>query len=312
MNIGNPFAVPGKVETEILSVVVAQLSPRSVYTWEDLDYNIDLHVEYMEKAAASYPGYDLRVFPEDVFQTFVPGFYHKFEMKLDDKRFDRIKEKCRELSVWAVISPWIVHEGTEKLVFENTAILINDRGEIVHKHVKNFPATPVESTYPGDDTKVVDGPKGSKIAMIVCYDGDFPEAWREAAYNGANVIIRVSDYFTPSDHQWAISNQAAAYQNKVYVVASNMAQINEVYQPFGDSMIVGPDGRIISKATQGTPGLIKADLYPGIIDHYRNNSGMCNYIHTFNHRGAASLGYHGEGKDLSSFIAYRDSVKNRK
>ena len=100
-------------------------------------------------------------------------------------------------------------------------------------------------------------------------------------------------------------NQAGALTNNVYVVACNSCHVEESFQSFGNSMIVGPDGRIITKATEGSPGLIKADLYPGIIDFYQKQCGHLQNIHDYNRRGAACLGGHGKGADISEYNAYK-------
>ena len=48
------------------------------------------------------------------------------------------------------------------------------------------PWTPVGSWEPGDiGIPVCDGPKGAKLALIICHDGMFPETARECAYKGA-------------------------------------------------------------------------------------------------------------------------------
>ena len=305
MQVGGFFGISGKAETEILTTVVAQIANRSVYEREDIEFNVDLMIEYMEKASASFPGYDLIVFPEDTFQGFTPGLYQKFGLTLEDELFKKLQAKCKELGVWGVFSPWLIHEGAENLLFDNSAILINDQGEIVLKYVKNYPFTPFESTYPGDGIPVVDGPKGSRIALLVCWDGDFPEAYREATYNGANVIIRTSDYIAPMQRRWEITNQSGAMANNVYVVACNACHVEESFQAFGDSMIVGPDGNIITRATEGMVGLIKADLYPGLIDFYKRQCGHLQTSLEFNNRGGACLGNHGKGADLSLYNAYK-------
>ena len=49
------------------------------------------------------------------------------------------------------------------------------------------PWTPVEPWEPGNlGIPVCDGPNGSKLALIICHDGMFPEMARECAYKGAD------------------------------------------------------------------------------------------------------------------------------
>ncbi|MCS5885945.1 hypothetical protein LNO08_26700 [Klebsiella pneumoniae subsp. pneumoniae] len=78
----------------------------------------------------------------------------------------------------------------------NTAIIINDRGDIALHYRKLQPWVPIEPWMPGNmGMPVCDGPKGSKLAVCICHDGMFPELAREAAYKGCNVYIRISGLF---------------------------------------------------------------------------------------------------------------------
>jgi len=59
MNIGSTHAIGGKIETETLSVVGAQVAPISAQTIDDVNKNVDQLIDYMNKAACGFPGFDL-------------------------------------------------------------------------------------------------------------------------------------------------------------------------------------------------------------------------------------------------------------
>jgi len=309
LNIGSTHAIGGKIETETLSAVVVQIEPISAQTLDDVNRNVDQLTDYMDKAACGFPGFDLFVSPECGLQGFHPTKWLEVLIDLDGPQINRLKDKCRELQVWGVFNPMTKsirgHGG------DNTAIIINDQGKIVHRYVKMNPWIPGEATYPGWECPVTPGPKGSRIATIICADGDYPEIWREAAFNGANVIIRVSHYMAPWDQAWEITNRAGAYCNQCYVVASNCVGLDEAYAYFGRSMVVNPDGTIIVEAAMGIPWIIKADIYPKLIDQIRRTCVTSNFMFSFRHRGAACADFK-VGDTECKYEAYKDWNKEPK
>jgi len=302
MNIGNCCAMHGKIITEALSVVVAQFHHYYTRSMEDIDKNIDQILAYMEQAAAGFPGLDLFVTPESSVQGESEDWPNRL-LDIDGPQVQRLKDKCKALRIWGIFNPWI--KPKSGAFAENTAILVNDQGEIVHKHVKVNTYIPAEVSTPGKEINVADGPKGSKIGIIICADGDYPETWREAAYKGANVIVRISHYMHPWDKAMEITDKAGAYCNQVYVVSCNAAGIEEHYSFFGKSAIYNPDGTEITKAAEGIPCLIKADLYPGIIDHMRKQAVHSNPMFTFRNRGASCPDYNGRGDTTMPYTAYK-------
>ena len=97
--------------------------------------------------------------------------------------------------------------------------------------------------------------------MATCYDWLFPETIRQIAFNGAEVIVRVSAYMDPwgtaqPTDWWTLVNRTRALENSVYVVAANQGASLAHYPPFswpGGSMVVDYDGRILAQADPG-PG----------------------------------------------------------
>jgi amidase/formamidase len=287
MNIGNLFSLNGKIETETLSVVGVQYAPIGAQTKEELARNVTALLGYMEQVVSGFPGVDLIVFPEACCQGFAPVNFEDAILAPDSAHIVSMREKCAALSVWGVFSLLIWTES--RLCYENKTLIINAGGELVHSYVKMNPWIPFENSLPGTECGVCDGPKGSRLGVIICADGDYPEMWREAAYNGANVIIRPTHYMDPWYNAWEITNKAGAYFNQVYVVAVNTSGMseNETRSCFGRSMILGPDGNIITEASNGSFGVIKADLYPGIIDKIHEQAVHSNPLYSFRHRGAS-------------------------
>lgn len=303
MNIGNAHAIGGKIETEALSVVAAQISPLCALTMAEVDRNIDQIIDYMDKASSGFPGFDLFVSPECALQGFHPTKWTEVLVDIDGPEIQRLKDKCRELQVWGAFNP-LVRNGDKSPL--NLAIIINDQGEIVHQYVKMNPWIPGEPTYPGWECPVTPGPKGSRLATIICADGDYPEMWREAAFNGANIILRLSHYMAPWDQAWEITNKAGAYFNQCYVVAANSVGVDAAYSYFGLSMIVNPDGTIITAAPKGVPWLLKADLYPQLIDQIKRKAVTNNFLYSFRHRGASCPDFKGLGDLECPYQAYKD------
>ena len=87
-------------------------------------------------------------------------------------------------------------------------------GELRLYYRKLHPWVPVEPWEPGDlGIPVCDGPNGSRLALIICHDGMFPEMARECAYKGAEIMLRTAGYTAPIRHAWRITNQANAFCN---------------------------------------------------------------------------------------------------
>jgi len=166
----------------------------------------------------------------------------------------------------------------------NTTCLAGPEG-LLYRYRKVNPWIPYEvqsspHDLPGYDEPlfpVADTPIG-RIGCAICYDWLFPEAMRQLAANGAEVMIRVSAYMDPWGatepmNWWTVINRARAIENIAYVVAANQGASLRHYPPYswpGGSQVVDFDGRIVADASPG-PGerIVVAPIDVSALRHER-------------------------------------------
>jgi predicted amidohydrolase len=253
-------------------------------TPNDVRANVDKGVDWLEKAVREYDA-ELVVFPETVTTGYETDLSAEDLWDLVDEAPGRItsdiQAAARALRVHLVWGSY--RRGPERGVVYNSAILIGPDGEIIGIYDKTHPA-PWERrdgggwAAVGTRADVFETALGS-IGMIICYDGDFPELSRLLAVKGAEVIVRASALQRSYDI-WYITNAARAYDNHVYVVASNLVGPDALGNyGFGHSMIVNPIAWRLAQA-RGTEEIIAARLDP---DPLRYITWGSKSVQTFDH-----------------------------
>ena len=232
----------------------------------DVGANIKKGIMWLEKAVSEHEA-ELVVFPETVTTGYETNLTPEELWDLVDEAPGRIthdiQAAAKNLGVH-VVWPTYRRAGERGAVY-NSAILIGPDGEIIGIYDKTHPA-PWERTDGGGWVKggtradVFETALGT-IGMIICYDGDFPELSRLLAVKGAEIIVRASA-LQRSYEIWHITNAARAYDNHVYVVASNLVGPDACDNyGFGHSMIINPIAWRLAQA-RGTEEIISARLDP--------------------------------------------------
>jgi formamidase len=253
--------------------------------------DIDKQVEQIVKATyatkAGYPGMELIVFPEYSTQGLNTNKWLTDEFLCDvpGPETEAYAKACRDNQTFGIYSIMERNPDPEKNPY-NAAILINPAGEIVLHYRKLQPWTPIEPWYPGDHgMPAAEGPGGSKIAINICHDGMFPELAREAAYQGANVYVRISGYNTQVNEQWILTNRANAWNNLMYTMAVNLAGYDGVFYYFGEGQVTNFDGTVLVQGQRNPWEIVSGEVFPKMADQARRDWGLENNIYNTGHRG---------------------------
>ena len=221
--------------------------------------------------AAPFLPVRLVVFPEfahaaPVFPT-VKELLDKLAVPIPNEHTERLEQKAREHGLYIQTGTMIERDARWPGVAFNTTCLVGPAG-VLYKYRKVNTWIPYEVHSSPHDLEGYDEPlfpvadtEIGRIGCAVCYDWLFPEATRQLAANGAEVLVRVSAYMDPWGATapmdwWTVVNRCRALENTAYVVAANQGASLRHYPPYswpGGSMVVDFDGRVLAEASPG-PG----------------------------------------------------------
>ncbi|MDF1854601.1 formamidase [Pseudooceanicola sp.] len=267
---------------------LVQLQLPVVKTKADLTAQTARVVELVGKARRNLGTMDLVVFPEYMLHGLSMDTNPEIMCTMDGPEVAALKQACIDNAIWGCFS---IMEANPDGYPYNSGIIIDDLGEVRLYYRKMHPWVPVEPWEPGDQgIPVCDGPNGSKIGLIICHDGMFPEMAHEAAYKGAEIMIRTAGYTAPIRESWRFTNQSNSFCNLMVTANVCMCGSDGSFDSMGEGMIVNFDGSVIAHGQTGRADeIISAEVRPDLVREARAGWGVENNPYQFGHRGYVAV-----------------------
>jgi formamidase len=268
-------------------VGLVQLQLPTVVTPADLAAQTQRICDLVAKARRNQGNMDLVVFPEYALHGLSMDTNPAIMCSLDGPEVAAFKQACIANHIWGCFS---IMEANPDGNPYNSGLIIDDTGAIRLYYRKLHPWVPVEPWEPGNvGVPVCAGPNGSKLSLIICHDGMFPEMAREAAYKGAEIILRTAGYTAPIRHAWNITNQANAFQNLAYTASVCLSGSDGTFDSMGEGMFCHFDGTVMTQGGGRVDEIITAELRPDLVREARSGWGVENNIYQLYHRGYVAV-----------------------
>jgi predicted amidohydrolase len=233
-------------------------------SWEDKSANFD-KVRRLLDAAQPERG-SLVVLPE----MFATGFSMKVERIAEEREGETaafLSRTAKECGVYLLGG--FATAGPEGKGL-NEAAVMSPEGREIARYCKMHPFS-----YGGEARHYLGGERprlfdwqGIRVAPFICYDLRFPEVFRSAALDGAQLYAVIANWPQAREHHWRTLLQARAIENQACVIGVNRVGHDPKIAYSGGSLIVGPRGEILADGGSAE-GVLSADIDKEDLLRYR-------------------------------------------
>jgi formamidase len=230
-----------------LSIAALQCAP----VVRDPEATLRAFRERLEGVIATVPEVDLVLAPE-LHLSGQPGLLEEqagypdeVAVSIPGELTEALAALAGEHRVWLV--PGSVFERAADGRLHNTALAFSPEGKLVARYRKVFPWQPHEECAPGDRFVTFDIPDVGRVGLAICYDGNFPEAFRQLSWMGAEIVLQPTLTTTSDRAAELVLARANAIVNQLYVVNLNASHPVGL----GRSLVVDPEGLVRVEAGAG-------------------------------------------------------------
>lgn len=132
----------------------------------------------------------------------------------------------------------------------NSVLVLSSQARLLANHRKRVLPTAYEKDLfrAGEKMTLFNLDNGWRVALLICYEAEFPEAVRACALAGAQLVLVP----TALGKDWRVVSRhlipTRAFENGVFMAYANFAGEDESNQYIGESVIVSPMGLDLARA----------------------------------------------------------------
>ncbi len=237
-----------------VTVATVQMQP----ALGQMEENLARMGEFIRRIATEQP-VDLIVFPELATTGYEVGpRFPQMAQLVPGPAVNIIGQRAADYGVHVAFG-LAAKERVESILY-NAAVLIGPDGEVIGQYQKahlrgeermafraGYRLTPFETDF-------------GIVGLMIGWDLAFPEVARSLVLEGAEVLAVLASWEESNAMEWRTYLLARACENGVFVAAANRVGVEPSYTFGGQSMIVGPRGRIHAMMDQPVEGYAVAKL----------------------------------------------------
>ena len=176
---------------------------------------------------------------------------------------------ARERNV-AVLASFVTRAGGGR--FANEAVAFSPAGAELARYRKMRPFTGGSEHlhYPAGSRHVLFDWQGMRVAPFICYDLRFPELFRPAVRDGAELFVVVANWPEQRSEHWVRLLQARAIENLAYVLGVNRCGTDPNLSYDGRSCLFDHMGRQMFQA-DAHEQVVLSEIDPHLLRKWRND-----------------------------------------
>lgn len=226
-------------------------------TWEDKPANYR-RVDALVDAADLPPG-SLLLLPE----MFATGFTMNADAvaePLDGPTAVFLAGLARSRRI--LVQAGVVIRETDGAQPRNEALVFDAEGRLLARYAKthlfSFAGEPAH--YAPGESGVIFNWQGAAVAPAICYDLRFPELFRRAVQDRAEILSLIACWPAPREEHWLALLRARAIENQCFVAAANRCGRDPSGLAYsGRSQIIDPRGAVLADGGS-QEGVIQAEI----------------------------------------------------